>query len=416
MKKYFYKNIILLIAFFCGNSVSSIAQVQDDVINDPGDIAIVSYHGGTTAQPMLAFVLLDNCPANTVITFTDEEYLSSTGPFNSSSEGELVWTSPNSSIARGTVVRLQPAGSSTIWTGTGFASLGTSTATSGFVMNTNDQVYAFIGTAASPTFLTAFGNLACTGGSAGCIPSTLTSGTTARNISTASPNHQTYYTGSTTCNGTIAVCANMIYTGTWSPSTGVSSYPSNFTGTALPIELTRFEGKNQGAYNHLTWQTASESQNKGFEIERSSLNPSKGGKIEWQKIGFVAGNGTTNTRKEYSFEDNTMFSSPSGRSGGAYYRLKQLDFDGNFEYSKIIAIDRKGEKAVSIFPNPSNGIFTITGIEDSEEETFTLINTVGQTLSINVQNDGQLDMSSYPSGVYYLRVASSGQVMKLVKE
>ncbi len=177
----------------------------------------------------------------------------------------------------------------------------------------------------------------------------------------------------------------------------------------LPIQLASFSGYAKDKTNFLTWTTASESQNKGFDIERSSLNPSKGGKIEWQKIGFVAGNGTTNTRKEYSFEDKNP-------TGITYYRLKQLDFDGRFEYSKIIAIDTKGENMVSVFPNPSNGIFTITGIEDTEDETFTLINTVGQTLSITVQNDGQLDMSAYPSGVYYLRVASSGQVMKLVKE
>jgi hypothetical protein len=404
MKKYYYKNIILLIAFFCGNSVSSIAQVQDDVINDPGDIAIVSYHGGTTAQPMLAFVLLDNCPANTVITFTDEEYLSSTGPFNSSSEGELVWTSPNSSIARGTVVRLQPAGSSTIWTGTGVASLGTSTATSGFVMNTNDQVYAFIGTMASPTFLTAFGNLACTGGSAGCIPSTLTSGTTARNISTASPNHQTYYTGGTTCNGTIAVCSNMIYTGTWSTSTGVSSYPANFTGTALPIELIRFEGNKKEGYNHLSWTTASETQNKGFDIERSTDG------VRFEKFGFVKGAGTTTKRQDYRFTDEKL------AQGNNYYRLKQLDFDGRFEYSKIIAIAQNGKKVLSIFPNPSNGLFTITGLEDINNDDLTVINSIGQTLFIALQNDNQLDLSAYPSGVYYLRVASSGQVMKLVKE
>ncbi len=171
----------------------------------------------------------------------------------------------------------------------------------------------------------------------------------------------------------------------------------------LPIELISFTGKQQNNINHLTWITASESQNKGFDIERSTDG------VRFDKIGFVTGNGTTNTRKEYSFKDE----SPTGL---VYYRLKQLDFDGRFEYSKIIAIDRKGENVVSVFPNPSKGVFTITGIEDSEDETFTLINSIGQTLSINVQNNGQLDMSAFPSGVYYLRVASSGQVMKLVKE
>ena len=171
----------------------------------------------------------------------------------------------------------------------------------------------------------------------------------------------------------------------------------------LPIQLASFSGYAKDKMNFLTWATASESQNKGFDIERSADG------VRFDKIGFVAGKGTTSTKQDYRFKDE----SPNGL---VYYRLKQLDFDGRFEYSKIIAIDSKGEKVASVFPNPSTGIFTITGIEDTEDETFTLINSIGQTLSINVQNNGQVDMSAYPSSVYYLRVASNGQVMKLVKE
>ena len=197
------------------------------------------------------------------------------------------------------------------------------------------------------------------------------------------------------------------------PALGVGTWTKIFPGctsltqfsiiSALPIVLTRFEGNNRKDYNLLSWTTSSESQNKGFYIERSTDG------VHFEKIGFLVGNGTTNIRKDYSFKDETP-------NGLVYYRLKQLDFDGRFEYSKIIAIDSKGEKVASVFPNPSTGIFTITGIEDTEDETFTLINSIGQTLSINVQNNGQVDMSAYPSSVYYLRVASNGQVMKLVKE
>ena len=174
-------------------------------------------------------------------------------------------------------------------------------------------------------------------------------------------------------------------------------------GVSLPITLNSFSGYNTPDNNLLQWQTASESQNKGFDIEAS-----KDG-VRFEKIGFVAGNGTTNTRQDYSFKDE-------GHSGVTYYRLKQLDFDGGFEYSKIISIVRKDEKTVSVFPNPSAGVFTITGMEDMEGETFTLMNIMGQTTSINIQNTGQFDMSAYPSGMYYLRVERSGQVLKLMKE
>jgi hypothetical protein len=185
---------------------------------------------------------------------------------------------------------------------------------------------------------------------------------------------------------------------TWFVGTGTQNVLS------LPIELTSFKGKNNGNQNFLTWATASETQNKGFDIERST----DGSRFE--KIGFVAGHGTTSQTQRYTFNDDK---SPNGI---AYYRLKQLDYDGRFEYSKIVAIAQKGDNAVSVFPNPSNGVFTLSGLENIEDEQISIVNSIGQNIAIAVQNDGQMDLSAYPSGVYYLRIASSGQVVKVVLE
>jgi hypothetical protein len=183
--------------------------------------------------------------------------------------------------------------------------------------------------------------------------------------------------------------------------------PPGATTVALPIELLSFEGKALEKSNLLTWRTASETQNKGFDIERST----DGSRFE--KIGFVAGNGATSQTQRYTFED----SSPLERLGEVlYYRLKQLDFDGRFEYSKIIAIAQKGDNAVSIFPNPSKGVFTLSGLKNIEDEQISIVNSIGQNIAINVQNDGQMDLSAYPSGVYYLRIASSGQVVKVIHQ
>jgi hypothetical protein len=99
-----------------------------------------------------------------------------------------------------------------------------------------------------------------------------------------------------------------------------------------------------------------------------------------------------------------------------YYRLKQLDFDGNFDYSNIISIRTNSKTVIGVSPNPSAAIFTLTGVKDIEDETFTIMNSVGQTLPLVVQGNGQFDISSFPPGIYYLRISSSGQVMKLVKE
>jgi hypothetical protein len=176
---------------------------------------------------------------------------------------------------------------------------------------------------------------------------------------------------------------------------------------ALPIELLSFKGQHTERGNLLTWTTTNEIQNKGFDIETS-----KDG-IRFDKIGFVAGNGTSSQVQNYRFEDY----SPLKSAGKAvYYRLKQLDFDGNFDYSNIISIRTNSKTVIGISPNPSAAIFTLTGVKDIEDETFTIMNSVGQTLPLVVQGNGQFDMSSFPPGIYYLRISSSGQVMKLVKE
>jgi hypothetical protein len=199
-----------------------------------------------------------------------------------------------------------------------------------------------------------------------------------------------YYTKTGTTCGLSTINIDMVFTAT--------------IGAPLPIELTSFEGKNNDNQNFLTWTTASETQNKGFDIERST----DGSRFE--KIGFVAGNGTTSQTQRYAFNDDK---SPNGI---AYYRLKQLDFDGRFEYSKIVAIAQKGGNAVSVFPNPSNGVFTLSGLENIEDEQISIVNSIGQSIAITIQNDGQMDLSAYPSGVYYLRIASSGQVVKLIHQ
>jgi hypothetical protein len=187
----------------------------------------------------------------------------------------------------------------------------------------------------------------------------------------------------------------------WISDVGVPPGPT--VSVVLSVELLAFSVENMKSGNHLTWRTATESQNKGFDIERSTDG------VRFQKIGFIAGNGTTTERQDYSFKDDAQ-------SRLVYYRLKQLDFDGNYEYSKIISIAQNGKNEVSVFPNPSNGVFSIAGSEELEDEQFTLINSIGQTLSISIQNDQPLDLSAYPLGVYYLCVASSGQVVRLVKE
>jgi hypothetical protein len=111
---------------------------------------------------------------------------------------------------------------------------------------------------------------------------------------------------------------------------------------ALPVEFVTFTATAMdNKYIQLDWQTATENNNSGFEIERSENGEN------WQKIGFVQGNGTTQEIRDYRYIDQTPF------NGINYYRLKQIDFDGKFDYStmKVVEIETD-EKPLSVYPNP----------------------------------------------------------------
>jgi hypothetical protein len=97
----------------------------------------------------------------------------------------------------------------------------------------------------------------------------------------------------------------------------------------LPVELSMFRGEEQ----YLLWTTQSETQNKGWEIERSSDAKT------WSNIGFVEGFGNSSQKLDYHFELKEF--------GKYYYRLKQIDFDGHFEYSEITFLDNSDIKSES---------------------------------------------------------------------
>ena len=101
----------------------------------------------------------------------------------------------------------------------------------------------------------------------------------------------------------------------------------------------------------LEWTTASETNNEGFEIERSN------DKTNWRLIGFKEGKGTTTETHNYSFTDDLLDTS----SSKLYYRLKQVDYDGSFEYSDIVEVDI-APSTYSLsqnYPNPFNPSTTI---------------------------------------------------------
>ncbi len=123
----------------------------------------------------------------------------------------------------------------------------------------------------------------------------------------------------------------------------------NTACAALPVELISFTGQKADQGVELNWQTVSELNNAGFEIQKSE------NALDWEIIDWMPGRGTTEELNTYSFLDTKPY------VGHNYYRLKQIDFDGQFAFSNIVNV--KGELndlAIQIVPNPSIGDFTVT--------------------------------------------------------
>jgi hypothetical protein len=170
-----------------------------------------------------------------------------------------------------------------------------------------------------------------------------------------------------------------------------------FGDLLLPVELVSFTARRDGAKAVLEWKTASEQNNERFIVERSA-----DARI-FDPIGEVAGAGTTNQFQEYRFIDER----PLARIN--YYRLRQVDFDGEFEYSPVRAVDFQGQDAeISVFPNPVIHMLTIRfGQPTVKEGRVHIFNSGGrllQTVEIPAQaGEHHLDVSSLAPGMYLLQ-------------
>ncbi len=174
----------------------------------------------------------------------------------------------------------------------------------------------------------------------------------------------------------------------------------------LPIELTTFTVKLNSNIVDLQWETASESDNDYFQIERSVDG------VNWEFFATIDGAGTTAIPQSYQIEDRSPY------KGENYYRLKQVDFNGVYEYfgPKLVVVPSNNSGNLVVYPNPSNGEFVITANID-ELTNLHFYNVMGQEINpaIVISDDKAIiDLSSFVSGVYYLRTPSS--VNKLIKQ
>jgi hypothetical protein len=189
----------------------------------------------------------------------------------------------------------------------------------------------------------------------------------------------------------------------------------NKYNTIVPVELTSFSASVHGSNIILNWETASEINNHGFEIERK-VNTG------WVTIGFKNGYGTTSEKQLYSFVDNI-----SGISASTvFYRLKQIDFNGTFAYSEEVEVEIQPSQFVlnQNYPNPFNPETSISfSLTRNDLVTLKVYNLIGEIVSVlvNEQLEAgnyiiQFDAKELSSGIYLYELSAGNlkQTRKMV--
>lgn len=196
--------------------------------------------------------------------------------------------------------------------------------------------------------------------------------------------------------------------------TNISSFSpfTIFTSATLPVSLTEFKAKAVSNKAVLTWSTASEINNSGFEIEKSLDG------TDFSKIDFVKGSGNSNILLSYiSIDDNFTQT--------AFYRLKQIDFDGKIEYSRIVQLEKSKTGTIKIYPNPivNNATLNIEVVTDNKEAVnVTLVDISGRIIFQN-KFDATSNLINIPTqdlarGLYFVKVQNglNVNIQKIIKD
>ncbi|MCF1749705.1 glycine-rich domain-containing protein [Mariniradius sediminis] len=190
----------------------------------------------------------------------------------------------------------------------------------------------------------------------------------------------------------------------------------------LPVEYLFFDVNYDTKSNtsKLAWATSKEWENQGFEIQRSVANVEN-----FETIGEVAGKGWSDTESRYEFEDKTL----PLTSGMVYYRLKQVDFDGTFAYSKVISVKTAGIKSTTgvwrAYPNPTTGerlrVSLLDASQyDNEEIRFRLLHPTSLSKAETVNSEEEMNLAlqdllvAMPKGVFVIEI-QWGQKVEHIK-
>ncbi len=195
------------------------------------------------------------------------------------------------------------------------------------------------------------------------------------------------------------------------PANNTEFYIHNTGGrsSVLPVELTSFTATKVTEGVLLNWNTASELNNDRFEVTRSTDG------VNFETIGYVSGMGTTNNPQQYSFLDKDV------ASGVYYYQLRQVDFDGTAELSKIVSVEITAETVLNVglfFPNPAQRVSSVVvNSPDNANIVFTLYSIDGKQALNKVyslargENRIDVDLNNVPAGSYISIFQTQGQII-----
>jgi len=453
--KYTFSTLIWVVAF-----MGLQAQLQT------GDIAFVGFDSDNQDPNMdgdkqegMAFITLTSIPANTTIYFTDHEWKD--GQFDVIDKEEAFWEWTNEEETPvGTVIIITINNPGTLGEMTpnpevniGMAEWSVRNGFISGIKNGNPEgdddkgeiIYAYLGDQDSdepymnPTvFLTAIANITfddAEGNDNGFLPDQLKvegddgnllyaisfeglNGSLGVDLATLNNNFE--------CNGTIEECRALINnplnwyqqpyaSGDQSLDGAVPDYPrdvpTSIAGSVLPVELLYFTASYRDKFVQLEWVTVTELNNSHFEIERSRDG------IHFETIGQVEGFGTTEQIQTYQFEDRQLF------QGRYYYRLRQVDFDGAFEYFHLVEVIVEGTTEIGVlaaYPNPVTDTYHMElSLPSSEYTQISLYDLQGNRVWQAKVKDSRagynalhIDVGFLQSGMYIYRLESGTRVIQ----